>query len=67
MIYFTIAVLVAGFTAILWCILALIRNNLTYKIRIRAIEENWEAYNAGPGYKEMMWDLRHWTYKGFYK
>lgn len=52
----------------IWIFLCLIqlRNWLAYSLRMKCIRRDFAAYEDGPGYYEMMFDLRKWTFKQFY-
>lgn len=47
-------------------VLIIVRAELTYRHRIRAMGVDLSSYLKGPSYKAMMFDLRKWTFKQFY-
>lgn len=65
------------FTLLALCALMLVRNELTFRVRMRAIDliheiEPHEAWRTAHQkfmsvtYESMMYDLRKWTFKQFY-
>jgi hypothetical protein len=43
-----------------------VRNNMTLKYRLRAIDLDLNVFRDGPSYEWMLFDLRKWTFKQFY-
>lgn len=47
-------------------VLLQVRNNLTLKYRLRAIDIDVYFVTNGPSYEAMLFDFRKWTFKQFY-
>lgn len=42
-----------------------LRNEIVYRVRNRAIAEDWSLYDKLPSYDKMIWQFNKWTYKQF--
>lgn len=49
-------------TFLMRCLLLLVKNEVTYRIRVRFIWGDFEAYKKLPTYHAMLWHPYRWTY-----
>lgn len=55
------------FSGALFCVIMLVKNQLTFKHRMYFLDQSIFLYNCLPSYHAMILDLRRWTKKQWIK
>ena len=63
---FVVIVLISCALVLVYCGLMLVRNEVTYRIRMQQLDKDPQKYMNGPSYNDILYNLRIWTRRQAY-